>query len=172
MVMQVYYPYIALRVSKPLQMAVTETLVWRIVEMNERLNLGAATADADSKTGATTSDSPLRIALVNMSDLAAFLSFRGDPLSRPRWAAAMSTLSWGLDMANFEAVPVRLQGFEMQDVAMLSSVFVTHVIGLIKVRNGHLLCLLRGLQLLIGKKASLKNMLVFLLRKNEFVPST
>jgi len=52
---------------------------------------------------------------------------------RPRWAAAMSTLSWGLDMANFEAVPVRLQGFEMREVTMLSSLFLNHVVGLIKV---------------------------------------
>ena len=51
-------------------------------------------------------------------------SFRGDQLSRPRWASRMGALSWGLDLATFEGVPVRLHGFEMADVAMLSSVFV------------------------------------------------
>lgn len=131
--LQVYYPYIAFRISKPLQIAVTETLVWRLVEMKERLDTGAVSSSDEGKTVTTSSDSPLRISLINMSDLAAFLSFRGDTLARPRWAAAMSTLSWGLDMANFEAVPVRLQGFEMQDVTMLSSVFLRHVIALIKV---------------------------------------
>lgn len=133
--LQVYYPYIAFRISKPLQIAVTETLVWRVVEMNERLDLAAASGPREGQTVTTSSDSPLRISLINMSDLAAFVSFRGDTLSRPRWAAAMSTLSWGLDMANFEAVPVRLQGFEMQDVTMLSSVFLRHVVALIKVKH-------------------------------------
>ena len=101
--------------------------------MKERLDTGAVSSSEEGKTVTTSSDSPLRISLINMSDLAAFLSFRGDTLARPRWAAAMSTLSWGLDMANFEAVPVRLQGFEMQDVTMLSSVFLRHIIALIKV---------------------------------------
>ena len=133
--MQVYYPYIAFRVSRPLQVAVTETLVWRLVEMVERLNLGALAAGEDSSSVAASSDSPVRISLVNMSDLAAFVSFRGDTLSRPRWAAAMGTLSWGLDMANFEAVPVRVQGFEMENVGMLWSVFINHVVRLIQVRG-------------------------------------
>ena len=133
--MQVYYPYIAFRVSRPLQVAVTETLVWRVVEMLERLNLGALAAGGDSSSVAASSDSPVRISLVNMSDLAAFVSFRGDTLSRPRWAAAMGTLSWGLDMANFEAVPVRVQGFEMENVGMLWSVFISHVVRLIQVRG-------------------------------------
>ena len=41
----------------------------------------------------------------------------GDPFARPRWASRMSGLSWGLDLANFEGVPVRLHGFEMEKSA-------------------------------------------------------
>jgi len=80
--LQVYYPYLAFRVAKPLQVAVTETLVWRVVETIERLDLGAVAGRAEGGSVRTTSDAPLRIALVNMSDLAAFVSFRGDTLSR------------------------------------------------------------------------------------------
>ena len=45
----------------------------------------------------------------------------------------MGALSWGLDMANFENIPVQLQGFEMENVSMLWSVFMGEVLNLIKV---------------------------------------
>jgi hypothetical protein len=61
-------------------------------------------------------------------------SFRGDQLSRPRWASRMGALSWGLDLATFEGVPVRLHGFEMTNVAMLSSVFVAQLMRQIRAR--------------------------------------
>ena len=52
-------------------------------------------------------------------------SFRGDLAARPRWAGR--TLSWALDMANFENVPVQLTGFEMENSTMLWSVFMSEV---------------------------------------------
>ena len=61
-------------------------------------------------------------------------SFRGDQLSRPRWASRMGALSWGLDLATFEGVPVRLHGFEMANVAMLSSVFVGQLMRQVRAR--------------------------------------
>lgn len=39
----------------------------------------------------------------------------------------MGALAWGLDMANFENVPVALNGFEMAEVSMLWSVFMREV---------------------------------------------
>ena len=62
-------------------------------------------------------------------------SFRGDPFSRPRWASRMGALSWGLDLANFEGVPVRLAGFEMENVQMLWSAFVAQIVRQIRVRE-------------------------------------
>ena len=47
----------------------------------------------------------------------------------------MGALSWGLDLANFEGVPVRLAGFEMQDVQMLWSAFVAQIMRQIRVRE-------------------------------------
>lgn len=63
-----------------------------------------------------------QVKLVSLGDLRAKVSFRGDVASRPKWAARM--LSWGLDLADFEGVPIRLQGFEVQDATMLWSVFM------------------------------------------------
>ena len=52
----------------------------------------------------------------------------------------MGALSWGLDLATFEGVPVRLHGFEMADVAMLSSVFVAQLLRQVRGPAGRLLC--------------------------------
>jgi hypothetical protein len=65
-------------------------------------------------------------------------SFRGDLAARPRWAGR--TLSWALDMANFENVPVQLTGFEMENSTMLWSVFISEVGQNIKVHDQHLTC--------------------------------
>ena len=59
---------------------------------------------------------------MSLGDVEARVSFRGDLASRPRWAARM--LSWGLDLADFEVVPVKLTGFELEHATMLWSVFV------------------------------------------------
>ena len=59
--------------------------------------------------------------------MALWHSFRGDQLARPRWASTMGVLSWGLDLANFEGVPVELKGFEMENVAMLWSIFIRQI---------------------------------------------
>ena len=58
-------------------------------------------------------------------DRSGLCSFRGDLAARPRWAGR--TLSWALDMANFENVPVQLTGIEMKESTMLWSVFISGV---------------------------------------------
>ena len=123
----------AFRISKPLQLAVSETFVWRMVETFQRLDLSSLQAGKAEGNYSASSDSPVRVSLISVTDLAALVSFRGDPLSRPRWAAAMSTLSWGLDMANFAAVPVKVQGFELEDVTMLASALLQQVLSIVKV---------------------------------------
>ena len=63
-------------------------------------------------------------------------SFPGDLAARPNWAGR--TLSWALDMANFETVPVQLTGLEMKNSTMLWSVFISEVGQNIKVHDQHL----------------------------------
>lgn len=103
--------------------------------MLQRLDLSSLSESEESQGYSTTSDSPVKVSLVTVTDLAAFVSFRGDPLSRPRWAAAMSSLSWGLDMANFEAVPVRIQGFELENIVMRTSELIQQILNIIKVKQ-------------------------------------
>ena len=45
----------------------------------------------------------------------------------------MGALSWGLDLANFEGVPVRLHGFEMENVSMMWSAFVAQIFRQVRV---------------------------------------
>ena len=59
---------------------------------------------------------------MSLSDVEACVSFRGDLTARPRGAAR--ALSWGLDLADFEAVPIKLTGFEVENAVMLWSVFM------------------------------------------------
>ncbi|KAK9908805.1 hypothetical protein WJX75_003140 [Coccomyxa subellipsoidea] len=129
---QIYYPYLSFRVARTLQAAIAEGLVWRLVEMVQRLDLGALSDGSGEKHVATATDTPVQISLVSAADLSAAVSFRGDPFSRPRWASHMGVMSWLLDMANFEGIPVRLRGFEMQNISMLWSAFIAQIIRQIK----------------------------------------
>ena len=52
-------------------MAVTETLVWRVVEMMERLDLAGLSEGSGGDTVAAATDTPVRISLVNASDFSA-----------------------------------------------------------------------------------------------------
>jgi hypothetical protein len=47
----------------------------------------------------------------------------------------MGALSWGLDLANFEGVPVRLHGFEMENESMMWSAFVAQIIRQVRVSS-------------------------------------
>ncbi|KAL0043201.1 hypothetical protein WJX82_003394 [Trebouxia sp. C0006] len=112
-------------VSKTLQISLSETLVWRAAEMVQRLDLTSLAAPEDEEHTEAATDVPMQMSLVSISSLAAKVSFRGDLAARPRWAGR--TLSWALDMANFENVLVQLTGFEMENSTMLWSVFISEV---------------------------------------------
>ncbi|KAL0043259.1 hypothetical protein WJX82_006661 [Trebouxia sp. C0006] len=122
---QTHYPLISFQISNTLQISLSETLVWRAAEMVQRLDLTSLTAPEDEEHTEAATDVPMQMSLVFISSLAAKVSFRGDLAARPRWAGR--TLSWALDMANFENVPVQLTGFEMENSTMLWSVFISEV---------------------------------------------
>ena len=114
---------------------------------------------------------------MSLGDVEARVSFRGDLASRPRWAA--STLSWGLDLADFEVVPVKLTGFELEHATMLWSVFIRcapasaspslrlHLIshGLIcSVRSSHGLCCLMRREIVQTVQSQLVTVAISFLR--------
>ncbi|DBA65517.1 TPA: hypothetical protein ACH3X2_003173 [Trebouxia sp. C0005] len=151
---QTYYPLISFQISKTLQISLSETLVWRAAEMVQRLDLTSLTAPEEEEHTEAATDVPMQMSLVSISSLAAKVSFRGDLAARPRWAGR--TLSWALDMANFENVPVRLTGFEMENSTMLWSVFMSEVSQNIKGRLvGVALSFLRNFGILSGASSVL-----------------
>ena len=64
-----------------LQFAVAEGLVWRAVEMYQHLDLGALSGPSNERQVAASTDMPVQIALVSLTDLA--LAVRWLPSSRP-----------------------------------------------------------------------------------------
>lgn len=103
-----WYPFLGARVALPLQLALSEPLIWRMRDMAARL-LSAAAASEQAAGGAAAAagqpdpqqrqhqaaaqqhqaaaaDVAVRIRLLSLADLATEVSFQGDPLSRPRRA--------------------------------------------------------------------------------------
>lgn len=54
-----------------MQVAVAEGLVWRLVEMVQRLDLNALSGASDEKRVAAATDTPVQISLVSLADLSA-----------------------------------------------------------------------------------------------------
>lgn len=91
---------IHLRTPASPQVAVSEELVWHVVDLLQRVLAhqalpGNGTAAAGGGSGAgpaggaavhdtAAADMPLRMGLLHVDNLQAELSFRGDPLSRPK----------------------------------------------------------------------------------------
>ncbi|GAB4822342.1 hypothetical protein N2152v2_009388 [Parachlorella kessleri] len=134
-----FYPYAGLRAPLALQLAVSETLVWRVAEFLQRVqarqqqHTSGTAAGADGPQHEPTAlhdtaaaDMPLHIGLLHVDDLRAELSFQGDPLSRPRYISGgmVATL---LDLANFTAASITLRGLDEPDISMLRSAFVQRI---------------------------------------------
>jgi hypothetical protein len=115
---RVLYPAITLHWPHTIQIAISEPLVWRLVEMASQIRPSITHAGNGATAAA---DAPLRIRLLDVSPLRLQVSFQGDPLSRPRNIAG-GLLSTVMDLANFFAAPVSLRGLDTQ-VAMLRSTF-------------------------------------------------
>eukprot|EP00887_Chlorella_sp_A99_P001951 scaffold18.g1951.t1 len=136
-----HYPYIGVRCALAVQLALSETLIWRALDAVQRLQQAtvaqqqgahvAAGGNGLSESGgqqvaaqhqheAAAADVPLHIRLLSLADLVTEVSFQGDPLSRPRDLSG-GLVSIVIDLANFQAAPVTLRGLEMQERMMLAS---------------------------------------------------
>ena len=57
------------------QAAIAEGLVWRLVEMVQRLDLGALSDGSGEKHVATATDTPVQISLVSAADMSAAVRY-------------------------------------------------------------------------------------------------
>jgi hypothetical protein len=69
------------------QIALSETLIWRMADLLERLQRHREGIRQSGQQLAAV-DAPLRIRLLSTSGLRTSISFQSDPLSRPRRAPA------------------------------------------------------------------------------------
>jgi hypothetical protein len=135
-----FYPAVVVRWPQTVQIAVSERLVWKLVDIYSRLDshMGGRVNNAvdlssmsSSASSSAVVDVPVRIRLLTVGALRCRVSFQGDPLSRPRtisggvWATVM-------DMANFHAAPVAIRGLDASDISMLKSAFLDYVYQVIK----------------------------------------
>ncbi|KAL4443584.1 hypothetical protein ABPG75_011321 [Micractinium tetrahymenae] len=117
-----YLPLVAVRWPVALQLAISEALVWSAYELLERLQRDAAAAASAGGAGAAVAaaDVPVRIRLLAVDSLSTQISFQGDPFSRPRDLAG-GLVGRVIDLANFQAAPISLQGLAENNLVMLQS---------------------------------------------------
>lgn len=128
-----FYPAVVVRWPQTVQIAVSERLVWKLVDIYSRLDshMGGRFNNAVDQSSSAVVDVPVRIRLLTVGALRCRVSFQGDPLSRPRtisggvWATVM-------DMANFHAAPVAIRGLDVSDISMLKAAFIDYVYQVIK----------------------------------------
>ncbi|KAL4447306.1 hypothetical protein ABPG77_007339, partial [Micractinium sp. CCAP 211/92] len=123
-----YLPLVAIRWPVTLQLAINEALVWSAYTLLERLQRDAAAVAAAGGTGAAVAaaDVPVRIRLLSVDPLSTQISFQGDPFSRPRDLAG-GLVSRLIDLANFQAAPISLQGLSENNLVMMQSQLSTTI---------------------------------------------
>ena len=126
-----FFPFIGARVPEDLQVAVSEPLVWRFAAIAEQLMQASGSGAAGINNGeepATTAaaDVPLRIRHLNFGDTGLNVSFQGDPLSRPRHLAG-GVIALVIDLANFQAAPISIHGFDRAEIVTMRSAFMSYL---------------------------------------------
>ncbi|KAL4858517.1 Vacuolar protein sorting-associated protein 13C [Chlorella vulgaris] len=115
-----YMPLVAVR-----RLAISEGLVWSVQELVQRLQANLAGA-GEGGAAVAAADVPVRIRLLTVDSLKTQISFQGDPFSRPRDLTG-GLLSSIIDLANFQAAPISLQGLSESDLNMLQSALTSTI---------------------------------------------
>ncbi|GMH39652.1 hypothetical protein BSKO_07550 [Bryopsis sp. KO-2023] len=114
------YPTITSKIGN-LQVAIHETIIWRVMDMVELLGI-------KSSGEAASADVSLDVGLLHVGGIKFKVSISTDPTSRPR----SQPLSLGLEFANVEDVEVEIKGYEAEDLSMLQSVFMEQILAHLK----------------------------------------
>lgn len=79
-------PSAARRWPVVVQLAISESLVWSVQELVQRLQCCLTAAGDEGQSAVAAADVPVRIRLLTVDSLRTQISFQGDPFSRPRQA--------------------------------------------------------------------------------------
>lgn len=120
-----FFPFIGAHSPDELQLAVAESLVWRVAAVADTVMQRAGAGNAGGPDTAA-ADIPVRIRLLNVPDIGCNVSFLGEPLSRPRHMAG-GVVSLIIDLASFQAAPVTLHGLDMSNISTSRSAFFNQI---------------------------------------------
>lgn len=125
-----FFPFIGGGVPEDLQVAISEPLVWRFAAIAEQLmqaaGAGGGAAGAEEEATTAAADVPLRIRHLNFGNIGLNVSFQGDPLSRPRHLAG-GIVALVIDLANFQAAPIIVHGFDRVEIVTMRSAFMSYL---------------------------------------------
>ncbi|KAL4527774.1 hypothetical protein Ndes2437A_g02912 [Nannochloris sp. 'desiccata'] len=138
-----FYPFIGAMCPENVQVAISEPLVWRFASIAQQLAQASSSSGVragDSKDGgngdpnntspgsssSAAADLPLRIRHLNISNIGLNVSFQGDPLTRPRHLAG-GMVALVIDLANFQAAPIVIHGFDRVEIRTMRSTFVNYL---------------------------------------------
>jgi len=132
-----FFPFIGAMCPENIQVAISEPLVWRFASIAQQLAQASSSGGGgkDDESGnlnntsagsSAAADLPVRIRHLNISDIGLNVSFQGDPLTRPRHLAG-GMVALVIDLANFQAAPIVIHGFDRVEIRTMRSAFVNYL---------------------------------------------
>lgn len=122
---RVIYPFVGLRTTQELQLALHEALLWRmlslydsIIKMRDDIN----TLDHDTST----IDPAVRLRLLSVGSTKLSVSFCNESLSRPP-SVSEGMIGMVMDLANFQEVKMTLKGFEIEGISANQSTLTERI---------------------------------------------
>lgn len=120
----VQLPYVGFRISNRLQVAIEESLIWKIYAVYEYMANFYPSQDDSHITAAV--DAFVHVRLLSVGEVPLSVSFQNNSSIRPA-SLQDSSLSLILDLAAFKGADVKLKGFEMDNVQTTFSGFNARV---------------------------------------------
>lgn len=115
----VLLPFIGCRTPNKIQLAIEESLIWRLYGVYESIvNLLPSHIESEKTTAAA--DAFVRLRLLSVSRTELSVSFQNNHLSRPL-SVHDSSLGMILDLAAFKGAKIGLKGFELQQLNLSQS---------------------------------------------------
>lgn len=120
----IHLPYVGFRIPNKLQIAIEESLIWKIFKAYEYMT-SLNSENKESKVTASV-DAFVKMRLLSFGQAPLSVSFQNNPSLRPA-SLQDSSLSLILDLAAFKGANVKLRGFEMENMHTTFSEFTTRV---------------------------------------------
>lgn len=123
----VLLPFIGCRIPNKIQLAIEESLIWRLYGVYESILSLLPSHTESEKTTTSAADAFVRLRLLSVSRTDLSVSFQNNPQSRPL-SIQDSSLGMILDLAAFKGAKISLKGFELQQLNLSQSSLTQRII--------------------------------------------